>query len=68
MYVFKLHFLTISMEKVHPEHFSVIMEVWKTPYLDIDSFVIYFELNINNLSCEMRSIILKFPLFCLDVL
>jgi hypothetical protein len=29
------------------------MEVWKTPYLDIDSFLIYFELNINNLSCEM---------------
>lgn len=56
------------MEKVHAEFFSIIMKVLKdTPYLDIDSFLIYFEMKINNLFCEMRSIILKFPLFCLDV-
>lgn len=66
--MFKLHFLIIWMEKVHAEFFSIIMKVLKdTPYLDIDSFLIYFEMKINNLFCEMRSIILKFPLFCLDV-
>ena len=39
-----------------------------TPYLNIDFFLIYFELSINNLFCEIQSIILKFPLFYLDVL